>query len=262
MSRLSPNHPHGPPAEEGLAGHSLLQSEEEWETRNRVLVETLGDLVVEHVPPHAQRGLDVGCQTGDITDALATRTDLAWYGVDPTLASPRVTSVGAELRQGWAHELPFPDRHFGCVLFANVYEHVEPLLRSASLAEIRRVLLNGGCVVGQLPNPYFPIESHSRLPLMGWLPVAWQKRYWRLAPVPWGHDFYVVTVRNLRREAEAVGFETVLVRKFNYPLEVIPRSVRWAAHLLERPTRVMPWAWQFVLRRPFDEPQEARGSGP
>ena len=113
-----------------------------------------------------------------------------------------------------------------------------------------RALKPGGVVVGQLPNPYFPIESHSRLPFMGWLPVRAQKVYWRLAPVPWEHDFYVVTIKHVRRDAEAVGFEIPLTRRFNYPPEVVPASVRWAARALERPMKLMPWAWQFVLRRP------------
>jgi len=46
------------------------------------------------------------------------------------------------------------------------------------------------------------------------------------------------------------GFDVVHVRNFNYPPEAIPSSVRWAAHLLERPMRYMPWSWQFVLVRP------------
>jgi hypothetical protein len=112
------------------------------------------------------------------------------------------------------------------------------------------VLVPGGVVVGQLPNPYFPIESHSRLPFMGWLPLRVQKAYWRLAPVPWEHDFYVVTVRDVKRQSQAVNLDVPLVRRFSYPPEVVPESVRWAARALARPMKVVPWAWQFVLRKP------------
>jgi SAM-dependent methyltransferase len=132
-------------------------------------------------------------------------------------------------------------------MLANVYEHVFPERRVASFEEIRRVLAPGGVVVGQIPNPYFPIESHSRLPFMGWLPVGLQHRYWRLSPSPWEHDFFVVTPKHLRRDATAGGLEPRLVRNFNYPPEVIPEGVRWAARALRRPMGVMPWAWQFVL---------------
>ncbi len=105
----------------------------------------------------------------------------------------------------------------------------------------------GGVVVGQIPNPYFVIESHSRLPFMGWLPTTWQRRYWKLAPVSWEHDFYVVTMKHLKPVAQRTGFEVVRVRNFNYPSEAIPQQVRWAARLMERrPLRYMPWSWQFV----------------
>ena len=62
------------------------------------------------------------------------------------------------------------------------------------------------------------------------------------------HDFFVVTPKHLRRDAAAGGMRLAMVRKFNYPPEVIPEKVRWIARLLERPMRVWPWAWQFVLR--------------
>jgi SAM-dependent methyltransferase len=157
------------------------------------------------------------------------------------------------MTHGVAHAIPFSDESFDCVVLANVYEHIEPDLRDASLREIRRVLAPGGILVGQLPNPYFPIESHSRLPFMGWLPYRAQLFYWRLSPVPWDHDFYVVTVRDLRRRAERMGFETLLVRKFNYPPAAIPESLRWAARLLAKTMEVVPWSWQFVFRVPTAE---------
>jgi len=75
-----------------------------------------------------------------------------------------------------------------------------------------------------------------------------QKAYWKLTPVSWEHDFFVVTPRHLRPDAAAGGLDAAMVRKFNYPPEVIPRRVRGIARALERPMRIMPWAWQFVLK--------------
>ena len=109
-------------------------------------------------------------------------------------------------------------------MLANVYEHIFPERRVASFREIDRVLGEDGIVVGQIPNPYFPIESHSRLPFMGWLPMRLQKAYWRSDPGGMGARF-------LRRHAQAPearcddrGPRPVLVRKFNYPPEVIPKA--------------------------------------
>ena len=226
----------------------LLQTSEEWGARNRVLSETLTTLIHEHAPEDARTGLDVGCQNGATTDRYAALTDLQWTGIDPVITEPRRSENGNELLPGAADRLEFPDGHFSVVMLANVYEHILPDHRVASFREMRRVLADDGIVVGQIPNPYFPIESHSRLPFMGWLPMRAQKAYWRLAPVEWEHDFFVVTPKHLRRDAVAGGFEPVLVRKFNYPLDVIPERVRGVARALQRPMRRFPWAWQFVLR--------------
>lgn len=226
----------------------LLQSDEEWDVRNRVLTETLMALVGEQAPEGAARALDVGCQHGATTDRYAQLTNLEWVGVDPVIEEARQSPGGMPLRPGAADELDFPDSTFDVVMLANVYEHIRPDRRVASFREIRRVLADGGVVVGQIPNPYFPIESHSRLPFMGWLPIRAQKAYWKLAPVSWEHDFFVVTPRHLRRDAGAGGLNTTMVRKFNYPPEVIPKAVRGVARALERPMRIVPWAWQFTLR--------------
>jgi SAM-dependent methyltransferase len=229
----------------------LLQSEQEWETRNAVLSRHLAALISEYSPPTATDGIEIGCQGGALTEQLQQLTHVpTWAGIDPKLTEVTVTDRGCVLRPGRANQLDFSDETFDVAVFANVFEHIPPAERDASLQEIYRVLKPGGVVVGQLPNPYFPIESHSRLPFMGWLPVKWQHRYWKLAPVSWGHDFYVVTMKHLEQSANRAGFKVAHVRNFNYPPEVIPRRVRWAARLLERPMRHMPWSWQFILVRP------------
>ncbi len=229
-----------------------MQSPAEWDARNRILAESMSGLInrfAVSAGDGAGKGIDVGCQKGALTDAMEAQTPFTWTGIDPTIAAVRRSPAGLELLPGSADQLPFADGSFDVALFANVYEHVLPERREASLADIRRVLRGGGHVIGQIPNPYFPIESHSRLPFMGWLPIRAQKVYWRLSPVPWEHDFFVVTMRELSATARKHGLETVYVRNFNYPAEVIPKALRSAWRLLERPLRRMPWAWQFVLRR-------------
>jgi SAM-dependent methyltransferase len=238
-----------------------MQSRQEWGERNRVLGDAMATLITRYAARDARQGLDIGCKYGDLTDAWAERTGMRWSGVDPVIERPTHSTGGAPLAPGSASAIPFPDSEFDCVVFANVYEHIAPHERIPSLMEMKRVLKPGGVIVGQLPNPYFPIESHSRLPFMGWLPMRVQKAYWRLAPVPWEHDFYVVGVRHLKRNAEGVGFDPVLIQKFSYPPEVIPKRVRWAARLLAGPMRVVPWAWQFVLKKPETVPGATQEAG-
>lgn len=234
---------------QAAVGRGLLQSSEEWAVRNDALTATINELIRCHIQVNTRRGLDVGCQKGTLTDLWECPPHFEWWGVDPVIEKANLSAGGANLLPGWAHQVPFPPAHFDCVVLANVYEHVAPELRAASLTEIQRVLVKGGILVGQIPNPYFPIEAHSRLPFMGWLPRRLQLAYWRLAPTTRECGFYVVTVKELRKRAEALGFETVAIRNFNYPIEAIPKSLRGVARLLEPAMRIVPWSWQFVFRK-------------
>jgi SAM-dependent methyltransferase len=233
-----------------LAGTGLMQSPVEWAVRGRVLAGSLAGLIRDNLPAlpaSGGRGLDVGCQKGGLIDQLAEETRLSWAGIDPILKENSFTEKGAPIGPGRADSIPYPDSHFDAAILANVFEHIAPDARQRSLDEIRRVLRPGGILAGQIPNPYFPIESHSRLPFMGFLPISLQRRYWRLSPVPWEHDFFVVTMWHLRRHAVASGFRVAQSNPFNYPPEAIPSRVRPVARMGAPLMRVIPWAWQFVL---------------
>ena len=233
-----------------LTGTGLMQSRQQWEIRNDVLATTLTELIGAHRSAGAADALDVGAQSGSLMDRYAELTGLRWIGIDPAFEAEGKSPAGATLLPGSADKLDFSDGSFDVIMLANVYEHIDPARRLDSMREIRRVLRPGGVVVGQIPNPYFPIENHSRLPFTGYLPVRAQKVYWRLSPVPWEHDFHVVTPRHLRRDAAAAGLRERVVRRFNYPVHTYPTAAQPVVRALRRPmARWMPWAWQFVLAR-------------
>lgn len=239
--------------EDPLAGTGLMQSPAEWAARGRVLATSLAEMIRDNLPTQEGCGLDIGCQEGGLIDQIADETGLSWAGIDPILENSSVTEKGAPIGPGRADSIPYPDGYFDAAILANVFEHIPPDARQRSLDEIFRVLKPGGALAGQIPNPYFPIESHSRLPFMGFLPVNLQLRYWRLSPVPWEHDFFVVTMRHLKRHAVASGFVVTYIKPFNYPLEAIPSRVRPMARIATPLMQVIPWAWQFVLIKPGSE---------
>jgi SAM-dependent methyltransferase len=233
-----------------LAGTGLLQSREEWAVRDRALAGSLAELIRDNVPAPGGVGLDVGCQRGGLIDQITEETGLSWMGIDPILEESSTTAKGAPIGPGRSDDIPYPDAYFDAAILANVFEHILPDARQKSFDEMWRVLKPGGIVAGQIPNPYFPIESHSRLPFMGWLPIGMQRRYWRLSRVPWEHDFFVVTMRHLQRHARASGFRILQRKAFNYPPEAIPTRVRPLARAAAPIMQVFPWAWQFVLVKP------------
>lgn len=82
---------------------------------------------------------------------------------------PDVTFVQADGRR-----LPFPDQSFDVVHSNAVVEHVGPREdQERFVAELTRV---GRSVFVTTPNRWFPIETHSRIPLVHWLPRPFVER--------------------------------------------------------------------------------------
>ena len=100
--------------------------------------------------------------------------------MDPVRAAyPEVTVVVADAR-----DLPFADRSFDVVHSNAVIEHVGPLAEQVRfLAEVTRV---GRAGYLSTPNRWFPVDSHTNLPFLHWLPrpafVAALRRMGRLGP--------------------------------------------------------------------------------
>jgi hypothetical protein len=110
------------------------------------------DLGIDNI---VERGLN------DFTDA----TVLTYDAGDPL--------VGSEVVRGDGCALPFRDDSFDYVFSNAVIEHVGgPERARRMLAESVRVARKGA--IHTTPNRWFPVEVHTQLPLLHWLPRRWQ----------------------------------------------------------------------------------------
>jgi ubiquinone/menaquinone biosynthesis C-methylase UbiE len=107
-------------------------------------------------------------------------------------------------------DLPFPDQAFDVVHSAAVIEHVGSFARQcAFVQECCRVALRAVFIT--TPNRWFPVEFHTVLPVVHWLPKPAFRRLMRLT----GRGFFaeegnlnLMTATDLRRAAAgAAGFE-------------------------------------------------------
>ena len=104
---------------------------------------------------------------------------------------PEITYV-----QGDACALPFGDDSFDVVFSNAVIEHVGDRERQRRFVE--EALRVGRRVFVTTPNRMFPIEVHTRLPLVHWLPERYAHRAYDLAGKGWAKENLLLGPRDLR----------------------------------------------------------------
>jgi SAM-dependent methyltransferase len=98
----------------------------------------------------------------------------------------RETYPSSRYVQGDALDLPFADGEFDIVFSNAVIEHVggreqQRRFVEESLRVARRAFVT-------TPNRWFPVEVHTRLPLVHWLPDPLAHRAYDLAGKPWAKE--------------------------------------------------------------------------
>jgi ubiquinone/menaquinone biosynthesis C-methylase UbiE len=120
---------------------------------------------------------------------------------------------GLKFIQADGRDLPFPDAAFDFVHSSAVLEHVgSAVIQIRFLRELWRVARTGMFVT--TPNRWFPIEFHTVLPLLHWLPVEHHRRLLRQL----GHhmmakeeNLNLLSARTLREAALAAGMTGVRI---------------------------------------------------
>lgn len=98
--------------------------------------------------------------------------------------------------RGDALALPFADGAFDVVFSNAVIEHVGGREEQARfVAEALRV---AGRAFVTTPNRWFPVEVHTRLPLVHWLPDAAAHRAYELVGKPWAKENHLLGPGALR----------------------------------------------------------------
>jgi len=97
--------------------------------------------------------------------------------------------------QGDALDLPFDDGAFDVVFSNAVIEHVGG--RDEQRRFVSETLRVGRRVFLTTPNRRFPLEVHTRLPLVHWLPEPVAGRVYRATGKGWGEEIHLLSRRGL-----------------------------------------------------------------
>jgi SAM-dependent methyltransferase len=169
----------------------------------RLLLEELG-------PTAATRVLDVGADEVGFGAAGGQSGCTTHNFLEELYPWPeRITAVGlhegAGFRSRYPHipyvqadgcDLPFADGAFDICFSNAVIEHVGGVERQrAFVAEALRVARR---VFLTTPNRWFPVEVHTRLPLVHWLPERAATRVYRLAGKGWAAENRLLGPADLR----------------------------------------------------------------
>ncbi len=167
-------------------------------------------LKVAHVSP-VETILDIGCGYGDIALGLAD-VGIQVTGVDVFLPGVRAASkassemgLNAAFFISPAESLGMKDHAVPLVICYNIWEHVQ--YPRALLNQISRVLLQEGVLFLAVPNKFWILESHYRLPLLSWLPQRLADMYLRVSGRGTKYDVSCPTWWNLERSLESCGFK-------------------------------------------------------
>jgi SAM-dependent methyltransferase len=119
---------------------------------------------------------------------------------------------------------PFADRAFTIVWSNAVLEHVGN--REAQVLFLKEVKRVGEKAFITTPNRWFPVEVHTRTPLLHWLPKKWFDRYLKWVKKMWavGDRLQLVSEGELKRllaEAGIIEYQIIKNRLFGFVVDFV-----------------------------------------
>lgn len=177
--------------------------------------------------------LDVGFSEREYSETdnfleknYAHQKNITALGIDqPTEFSKRYPKVKAIQYDG--RKFPFSDQAFDLCWSNAVLEHVGSRERQRLfLAEIKRAAKRAFITT---PNKLFPIEVHTRTPLLHWLPKKWFDKYLRLVRKDWATGDYMnlLTLNDLKTLLRDAGINDYKIIKNKFLFFTLDFVVMW-----------------------------------
>jgi SAM-dependent methyltransferase len=179
--------------------------------RNTYIADLLkNELKLPHISNQSHNySVDIGCGNGCLTKVFSEILNMETIGVDVSKAF--IDGHNFTFLCATAHLLPFKSKSIDLVLAVSLVEHLPEVIRSDFYTEISEVLIDKGLLVMQLPNRYFPIEHHSFLPFVGYLPSRFHAIFF--------HEYYVSVPSkdSVVEQLEEAGFKVIKVVGYGIP---------------------------------------------
>lgn len=177
--------------------------------------------------------LDIGTGSGHIAKHFAASNSVTAADVENQIIG---SHHNFEFVQIDSPHLPFPDALFDIVILNHVLTYIPNQLHE--LVEVRRVLKPEGICYISMPNRLFPIEPHSRAPLIHYLP---QRIYSKIINVFTCNNEFVrmYTYPGMLKLFRSAGF---IAHDFTVPIAHDPDRFRSGTGL-----KFPRWKWLTLL---------------
>lgn len=195
--------------------------------------------------------LDDGAGAGKIAQGLSNRGVV--IGIDLIRNFPKKSEANRTFRfiNAVGEYLPFKPKIFSGIISQMVLEHVKNI--ENYLQEIYYVLKQNGLVYLAFPNRMFPIEPHTKIPLISYLPHNF---FQRIVNMKIGRNYPLKFLTyKILKEISAIGFKEVrdlvpyLLKRRN---QFYPQVPSFVCRFLARTYRILRYfipTWIWVLRK-------------
>lgn len=175
--------------------------------------------------------LDLGCGDGSLGKILSRNVSLQMaVGIDVLHRKEFKKGGPVCFVVGDAIRLPFQES-FTCITCVSLIEHIREGLREQLYASIKSVLKKEGLLLIQVPNRYFIVDSHTLLPMIGYLPGSIQARFNSL----WVDGYCSIpSLQTIIQQISQNSFRVLSIERLSLPLSKTSRLARLLAFVLNR----------------------------